>query len=104
MQAKAAFESLSIACNPDFHGRIVQSLAQDDVYCNLRSEMCMRIANVIPKYESKIERMCEMWMIIKGPNHDHPVPVCGHLEAMSIMDFGIEHEHLERMDYSSFHR
>ena len=38
----------------------------------------MRIANVIPNYETKDERMCEMWTV-KGPNYD-PVPVQGHLE------------------------
>ena len=57
----------------------MKSLVQDDIYGNLRSEMCMRIANVIPNYESKDERMCEMLMV-KGLHHD-PVPVWVHPEV-----------------------
>ncbi len=78
VQAKAAFESLSVSYYPVSHGGMLQSLAPDDILGNLLFEVCMRFVNVIPNIQSKETLMCEMWMI-KGPTHD-PIPVWGHQE------------------------
>ncbi len=55
----AAFESLSESHDPDFHGGIMKSLAQDVVDGNFHSDICMRIANGVPDNEPKDVRMCK---------------------------------------------